>query len=155
MSKRIFIGKHSSPQTGERMLMRISPPGIDADNLAEPAVFSSDNDFLRVHVRSPAAGANMTNHGAIGAEGRYRYSYHTTFPDLGYQPFIFYTICIDSESSLNNRVIFPWDANGQTDRYPFSMQAAVTSNAIWIGGTGQKFSQTLKVKFIVFKNRLR
>ncbi|GEM_PF-2756085 len=155
MAARIFMGQHSSPQTGQRMLLRVTPPGLDATNLAKPAVFSSDNDYLRVHVRSAASGAVMTNHGAIGAAGRYRYSYYTTFPDLGYQPFIFYTICIDSEGSLNNRVIFPWDAAGQTARYPTSMQAAVTSNAIWIGGTGQNFSQTLKVKFIVFKNRLR
>jgi hypothetical protein len=150
MTARIFMGYQNGNAT-----LRVSPSGVDASTRGNPMVFSSDNDYLRVHVRSAAAGVNMTRHSATGAGGRYRYSYYTTFPDLGYQPFIFYTICIDSEGSLNNRVIYPWDGSGWTARYPFSMQAAVTSNALWVGGTGQNFAQDLKVKFIIFKNRLR
>ena len=154
MSKRIFIGQHSDQNLGNRMMVRITPPGQDADNLGAPAVYSSDNDFLRVHTRSSASGEVMTNIGNGGAGGRYLYTLYRTFTDLGYLPLIFYTVCIDSEGGLNNRIIFPWDTSFFTDRYPVTVNCAISNNAVWFSCEGYNFSQTLKIKFVIFKNRL-
>lgn len=154
MSKRIFIGQHSDPTLGNRMMIRMTAPGIDADNMAAPAVFCSDNDFLRVHTRSSPAGEVMTNLGGVGIQGRYVYTLYRTFPDLGYLPLIFYTVCIDSEGGLNNRVIFPWDSSKFTDRYPVTVNCAVSNSAVWFSCEGYNFSQTLKIKYTIFKNRL-
>ncbi|MGN6451220.1 MAG: hypothetical protein ACTHLK_22035 [Brucella intermedia] len=149
MTNRIFMG-----QLGSRMLFRISPPGYSATSLADPAIVSSDNDYLKVHQRGAPAGDVMINNGSGGAGGRYDYMLKVDFPDLGYIPLVFFTVCIDSEGGLNNRVIFPNDTSGATDRYPVDVKCAVSTNGIWWRCTGYTFSQTLKIKYIVFKNRL-
>ncbi|MEJ5087133.1 hypothetical protein [Brucella pseudogrignonensis] len=154
MSKRIFIGEHNHPSAGKRMMVRITPPGQNADDLGAPAVYSSDNDFLRVHTRSSPAGEVMTNIDNGGADGNYLYTLYRTFPDLGYLPLIFYTVCIDSEGGLNNRVIYPWDSSVNTSRYPVAVNCAISNNAVWFSCEGKKFSQTLKIKYTIFKNRL-
>lgn len=149
MSKRIFCGLQ-----GAKASLRVALPGQDAEVGNGPMVYSSDNDFLRVHTRSSPAGEVMTNIGNGGAGGRYRYTLYRTFPDLGYLPLIFYTVCIDSEGGLNNRVMFPWDSSVNTDRYPVTVNCAISNNAVWFSCEGYNFSQTLKIKYVIFKNRL-
>lgn len=149
MSKRIFCGLQ-----GSKASLRIALPGQDAEIGNGPMVYSSDNDFLRVHVRSSPAGEVMTNIGNGGAGGRYLYTLYRTFPDLGYLPLIFYTVCIDSEGGLNNRVIYPWDSSAFTSRYPVLVNCAISNNAVWFSCDGYTFSQTLKIKYVIYKNRL-
>ncbi|MNE32101.1 hypothetical protein D3C80_1256960 [compost metagenome] len=149
MSKRIFFGLQ-----GSKASFRVALPGQDAEIGNGPMVYSSDNDFLRVHTRSSASGEVMTNIGSGGAGGRYLYTLYRTFPDLGYLPLVFYTVCIDSEGGLNNRVIFPWDSSAFTGRYPVTVNCAISNNAVWFSCEGYTFSQTLKIKYVIFKNRL-
>lgn len=154
MSKRIFIGQHSHPSLGQRMLFRISPPGYDADNLSHPAVVSSDNDYLKVHQRGDPAGVAMINNGSGGAGGRYDYILKVDFPALGYIPLVFFAVCIDSIGALRNRVIFPDDYSEATAGYPVDVKCAVSTSSIWWRCTGYYTSQDLRIKYIVFKNSL-
>jgi len=143
MSKRIFIGKHSSPQTGERMLFRMTPPGYDADNLTHPAVFSSDNDYLKLH-----ATFNFDVE-RYSQDGKNYYRGDVGFPDLGYVPVTFISV------SYLDRIFFPNDRADKTTEMNDFFQFAVSSNHLWItssGGTGSSYD--FKCRALVFKNRL-
>ncbi len=148
MSDRIFMGYEDN-----RAVMRVALPGEDAKRRSAPMVFSSDNDYLKVHMRGPAGGVIVPRRGGQGNERRI-YGLYQSFPDLGYKPYVFFAICIDSEGGLNNRVIFPNDYSGATDRYPVSVRCAVANYGVWWRLDGYNFTQTFKVKFIVFKNKM-
>lgn len=147
MTQRIFTGMQNG-----NMTIRVSPAGVDAGDRTRPMVFSSDNDYLKVHQRSSPGGETMVNvEGGLTYKG---YAYYTSFPDLGYKPLVWYAIVVDSAAGISNRVIYPNDNAAATAGYPNQVAAAVTNNGLWVAASGQTYNQTLKVRYIIFKNRL-
>ena len=138
MSNRIFCGL-----TGGRMLFRMAGPGYNAADLTQPAVFSSDNDYLRLHATFN-----------FGLE-RYRqsglnyYKGDVGFPELGYVPVTFISV------SYLDRIFFPNDRSPQTTEMNNFFQFAVSSNHLWVtseGGVGSSYD--FKCRVLVFKNKL-
>lgn len=151
MANRIFIGRHSSPQTGERMLLRITPPGTDAANITTQAIYSSDNDFLRVHKRSTGQGEAVTRLPGGGGGSYYYYAHYTTFPELPYIPLVYWGITIGDSGGVSNRIFFPFDDH-ETSEYPSTADVMVSRNALWLYIRGLYVPQTFRFRYIVFEN---
>lgn len=144
MSDRIFIGN-----TGGRMLFRISQPGYDAGNLTQPAVFSSDNDYLKVHTIIDSSLTLRT----WGGSGNV-YTGEFAFQELGYIPMTFNSIGSE-ESGIGQRVFFPNDRNPATSEMNNFWQILVGTNRIWVCmSTGTGYGATYRFRSIVFTNRL-
>ena len=145
MVDRLFMG-----MMGSNALMRITPPGYNATDLSSPAVISSDNDYMRVHQRSPSDGVNMETVITGGGSAFYYYGYYTSFPDLGYLPLVYYGLCM---SDVNNRIFFPHD-NALTEGFP-PLRAMVSTNGFWVYFQGRYIPQSFKLKYIIFENPLQ
>lgn len=131
------------------MLYRIAPPGYDADNLTHPAVFSSDNDYLKVHtvVDQLLVQRSWSGTGNV-------YTGEFSFPDLGYVPLTFNSIGSEA-SGIGQRVFFPNDRNPATTEMNNFWQILVGTSRIWVCmSTGTGFAGNYRFRSIVFKNRL-
>lgn len=138
MSVRSFTG-----MTGGRMLKRMTAPGYNANNLADPATFSSDNDYLKLHT---IVDIPLTKYQSSGL--RY-YIGEAAFPDLGYIPLIFVSI-----TSLG-RVFFPNDRSPSTTEMNNFFQIALWTNHIWVSSsTGSGASYDYRFRALIFKNRM-
>ncbi len=140
MSVRSFTG-----MTGGRMLKRMTAPGYNANNLADPATFSSDNDYLRLHA---TIDITLTKYQSSGL--RY-YIGEAAFPNLGYVPLVFLSV---TPTNLG-RVFFPNDRNPSTTEMNNFFQVALWTDHIWISvsqGTGANYDY--KFRALIFKNRL-
>lgn len=139
MSVRSFTGL-----IGGRMLKRMTAPGYDANDLADPATFSSDNDYLKLHT---IIDIPLTKYQSSGL--RY-YIGEGGFPDLGYIPMTFVSI------SALGRVFFPNDRNPSTTEMNNFFQIALWTNHIWVSsstGTGSDYD--FRFRALIFKNRLQ
>lgn len=146
MSNRIFMG-----YIGGRAVCRISPPGYDAANLAEPAVFSSDNDYLKIHA---VADFRLTKWSSGGLGPFYMGEF--AFPDLGYIPISFISVGPTS-SGLNARVFFPSDRAYVTQEFNATFQFLIWNNHLWVFGdaVGSGTNYDYRFRCIIFKNRMQ
>lgn len=141
MTNRMVLG-----QVQGRQLLRITPPGVDAFNLASRCTFSSDGDYLKVH---HVIDSDVAFHGG----NQQNYAQGWTFPALGYIPFGFISI----SHRNTNRIFYP------NDRYPAT--AEFSNYWGWMLQDGKVFVWrdnppsspgylgTYFVRIIVFKNR--
>lgn len=141
MVDRIFVGKKDGNQ-----LLRISKQGFDVNDRANPMVFSSDNDYLRVHHR-----------------GRLRLDRHITqvwhyftgksnFPTLSYYPFVWWK-STNNGRGLDQAYKFPSAAYGD-DNYVY-MDCVVGKSSVWFSGrTLADFQFQVDIDYIVFENRM-
>ncbi|MHC5232808.1 hypothetical protein [Ochrobactrum sp. Kaboul] len=141
MSVRSFTGMLNG-----RMLKRMTAPGYDANNLADPATFSSDNDYLKLHT---IVDIPLTKY---QHDGKRYYIGEAAFPDLGYLPLIFVSI---TPTSLG-RVFFPNDRATATQEMNDFFQIAYWTNHIWVSTEkGVDTSYDYRFRALVFKNRLQ
>lgn len=135
MSKRIYVG----PLNGT-MSLRITPPGHEADNIASPAVFDSNGDYLKVHsVIDVTLNRSNDQHWGI-------YS----FPALGYCPIAFPSI---THASLN-RVFYPNDKNPATAEMNNFWKWGVQSDRVWVySDTPNNYGGNYRFRCLIFKNR--
>lgn len=135
MSERLFLG-----QTQGRQLLRITPPGVDASNLASRSSFSSDGSYLSVHhVIDQVLNRNNNYHW-----GAY------TFPALGYVPLAFISI---THTSLN-RVFYPNDRNPATSEMNNFWNFLLQDGRAWIGtNVASTFGGNYRARLLIFKNR--
>lgn len=134
MSERIFLG-----MAGGRQLLRMTPPGVDASNIASRSSFSSDGDFLKVHT---VIDANLRR------DNNYNWGYFT-FPALGYIPICFLSV---TDQSLN-RVFFPNDRNPATTEMNNFWQWIVQDGQAWVYmDTPSSAGYNYRARIIVFKN---
>lgn len=145
MADRIFMGKNNG-----RTLLRVSGPGYNATNLADPAVFSSEGDYLKMH--------------HIIDEPLSRYSYEFfdytvyehygtwSFPALPYIPMAFISI-VHTSSSLNGRVFFPGDNYPATAEARDDIVGIINKNRVWVGSNAPDSNPArYRVRIIIFKN---
>ena len=125
------------------MLFRMAGPGYNAADLTQPAVFSSDNDYLRLHATFN-----------FGLE-RYRqsglnyYKGDVGFPELGYVPVTFISV------SYLDRIFFPNDRSPQTTEMNNFFQYEMSSNHICVtSDRAVGSSDDFKCRVLVFKNKL-
>lgn len=135
MSERLFVGLING-----RQLLRITPPGKDATNLATKSVLSSDGDYLSVHtVIDEVLNRNNNYHW-----GTYAY------PALGYAPLAFISI---THTSLN-RVFYPNDRNPETSEMNNFWRWIVQDGRVWVGtDTPSSYGGNYRVRIILFKNK--
>lgn len=135
MSERLFLG-----QTQGRQLLRITPPGVNASNLASKSSFSSDGDYLRVHA-------------VIDAQLNRNNNYHWgdySFPALGYLPMAFLSI---THTDLN-RVFYPNDRNPATTEMNNFWDWQLQDGHVWIYTTAAStFGGNYRARVLIFKNR--
>lgn len=132
--------------TGGRMLKRMTAPGYNANNLADPATFSSDNDYLKLHT---IVDIPLTKY---QSDSKRYYIGEAAFPDLGYIPLAFVSV---TPTSLG-RVFFPNDRASATQEMNDFFQIALWTNHIWVSssqGTGADYDY--KFRALIFKNRLQ
>lgn len=140
MVDRIFIGKENNTQ-----LIRISKPGFDVKDKANPMIFSSENDYMKIHYRNTVQ-LNKRNQ-----SGRTYWYGKTHFPALTFYPMVWYT--------------YRWTvANDQTVRFPTQDSAnifwdygcCVNKNSLWFSfaNWSDYGGATAHVDFIVFNNRM-
>lgn len=153
MSDRIIVGRYTTTQLGEKSLLRISPPGQDATDLSAPAVFCSENDYMRVHQRSSGIGDPVTQIVEGGSGVYYYYAAYATFPALSYIPLVWWGITIGESGGVSNRIFYPYD-NQATSEYPSSAWVMVSQSAIWLWIRGLYIPQTFRFRYIVFENEM-
>lgn len=145
MVDRIFMGRNSG-----RTLLRISGPGYNATNLADPAVFSSEGDYLRLHhiIDEPLSRYEYV------LQGTTRYEHYGTwsFPSLSYIPTAFISI-VHTTPGLNGRVFFPGDNYPATAEARDDIVGIINNNRVWVGSNAPDGkASTYRVRVLIFKN---
>ncbi|MHC3941936.1 hypothetical protein ACI0FR_03272 [Paenochrobactrum sp. BZR 201-1] len=138
MVDRILLGKENN-----RHLLRISKPGFDVKNRANPMVFSSENDYLKIHARARVKLNSYTQSGNAFWWGKF------SFPPLSYHPLVFYRY----EWPLLGRtnVTFP----SQDDDIFWGMSCVVSFDTLWfVSSNWDDFVSDIYVNYIVFENRM-
>jgi hypothetical protein len=140
MADRILIGKHNGGMT-----LRISKPGYDVKNAANPMIFSSDNDYLRVHHR------NKLRMNRNSTADYYFYTAYDSFPPLPYYPLVW--LHGSNTGGLGAEVKYP---SGEFRSVSDYTNCVVGKNGIWFENWIWKDQGNIHfdVEFIIFKNRI-
>lgn len=146
MADRIFIGQKQG-----RYVFRMSPPGVNASNLAEPSSFSSEGDYLRLHT-------------IIDQElSRYQYEYQSGtkyehygtwgFDPLPYIPLASASI-VHYRSELNGRIFYPGDNYPATYGARNDFFITISTNRLWVGTNFPNgYAGYYRLRVLIFKNR--
>lgn len=136
---RIFMGDDGSSQ-----LLRISQPGNDVKNRAAKMIFSSDNDYLRVHHRGSM---RLTRHPTQD------YNFYTgkaDFPPLDYFPIAWWRT-VSTDRGIDQSYRYPSPA---IDYTTFGTMAVVGKSSIWFSNSDLvNIPVQINVDFIIFENR--
>lgn len=145
MADRIFMGKHSG-----RTILRVSGPGYNATNLSDPAVFSSDGDYLKMHHIIDEPLSRISDE----FSGRTVYEHYGTwsFPALPYIPLAFISI-VHTTPGLNGRVFFPGDNYPATSEARNDIVGIINTNRVWVGSNAPDSNEArYRVRVLIFKN---
>ncbi|WOC14574.1 hypothetical protein [Pseudochrobactrum sp. MP213Fo] len=141
---------HKATPSG--MVMRITKPGIDANNDASPFVLSSEHDYLKRHV---AGEIKLSSY-------KYQNDYtiywgNIAFPALPYTPVVFYSTQI-YHSQSSRRIVYPYDRPSSGIEGAWvnitDSRCLIAKNGLWFRADGPNVEFDLYVRYIVFKNRL-
>lgn len=137
--------------TSNGMVMRITKPGIDANNDKSPFVLSSEHDYLKRH----AAGEFKMSSRHMGSYTIYWGK--ANFPPLTYTPMVFYSTQI-YHSQSRRRIVYPFDrpSSGIEGTWVNITDSSclIAKDALWFRADGPNVEFDLYVRYIVFKNRL-
>lgn len=139
MADRILIGN-----AGGNKVLRISKPGFDVKDKANPMIFSSDNDYLKIHHRNKV---KLNKWSPFEGDGAWYGQY--SFPALTYYPLVWYR--------------FMWHWQDGSVQYPeqgdltfWDGSCVVTYNNIWFVAENwaDYLGEDIYVDYIIFKNRM-
>ncbi|WOC15429.1 hypothetical protein MP213Fo_08830 [Pseudochrobactrum sp. MP213Fo] len=137
--------------TSNGMVMRITKPGIDANNDKSPFVLSSEHDYLKRHDAGEFRMSSRRQGGWTMYWGK------ISFPALDYTPIVFYSTQI-YHSQSSRRIIYPYDRPGSGIEGAWvnitDSQCCIGKNGLWFIASGPNVEFELHVRYIVFKNRL-
>ena len=136
---RIFIGNDGASQ-----LLRISQPGQDVKNRAARMIFSSDNDYLRVHHRGSM---RLTRH---PTQDYMFYTGKADFPPLDHFPLAWWRT-VSNDRGIDQSYRYP---STTADITTIFTSVVVGKSSIWFSNSDLvNIPVQIDVDFIIFENR--
>lgn len=147
MVDRILIGKHDGKQ-----VFRISKPGYDVKNPANPMIVSSEHEYLSVHHRFNNVSFRRQSFSSADVK-IYEYYTYLEFPELPYIPYIQITRSVEAHT-------FPirWPYASDADYFDGQVGCVATNKGIWMShiqhvwGADSPYPPFVDV--VVYKNRV-